>query len=109
MTNINRLERPQEAMDDANKALEYNSLNTKAIVAKGESLYKMGEFESALVQFHRGLRLRRCPVIKRWMTRCTDEIRNTVGQIREYDKVGVINKLGLSWAKLRLLDCKRQL
>ena len=85
-----RLERPQEAMADANKALEYNNYNTKAIVAKGEALYKMGQFENALLQFHRGWRFREDPAIKIWMTRCRDEIRDTLGQITEYDKEGFI-------------------
>ena len=59
-----RLERPEEAIFDADKALEFNPYCTKAIVEKGEALYKMGQFENALVQFHRGLRLRGDPDIK---------------------------------------------
>ena len=34
---------------DADKALEFNPYCTKAIVEKGEALFKMGHFENALV------------------------------------------------------------
>jgi tetratricopeptide (TPR) repeat protein len=81
-----RLERPEEAIIDADKALEFNPTCTKAIVEKGEALYKMGHFENALAQFHRGLRLREDPDIKLGITRCKDEILNTLGNPRrEYD------------------------
>ena len=91
--NVNRLERPEEAIIDASKALEFNPYSTKAIVAKGEALYKMGLFENALVQFHRGWRFRADPAIKIGMVRCTDEILNTIGDTnKEYD-VAIVEKV----------------
>ena len=46
----------------------------------------MGHFENALVQFHRGLRLREDPDIKLGITWCKAEILNTLGNPRrEYD------------------------
>ena len=72
---------------DANKALEFNPYSTKAILAKVEALYKMGLFENALVQFHRGWRFKADPAIKKGMKRCRDEIFNTLGDPgKEYDK-----------------------
>ena len=86
-----RLERPQEAIMDANKTLEFHPYSTKAILAKGEALYTMGLFENALVQFHQGWRFRADPAIKKWMKRCRDEILNTLGDPgKEYDVEKVI-------------------
>ena len=53
-----KLDRPQDAILDAEEALRYNKNSTKAITCKGEALYMMGEFEQALVQFERGFRVR---------------------------------------------------
>ena len=73
--------------------MEFNPHSTKAIVAKGEALYKMGLFENALVQFHRGWRFRADPAIKLGMTRCRDEILNTLGNSgKDYD-LDVVEKV----------------
>ena len=53
-----KLDRPQDAILDAEEALKYNKNSTKAVTCKGEALYMMGEFEQALVQFERGYRVR---------------------------------------------------
>ena len=55
---IFRLERPTEAIADAEKALYLNKNSTRALVAKAEALYSLGQFEKALVQFERGWRRR---------------------------------------------------
>ena len=52
-----RLDKCKEAFEDANQALAINPVSSKAIVARGEALYSMGEFEKGLVQFQRGLQL----------------------------------------------------
>ena len=88
-----RLERPKEAIIDANKALEFNPYSTKAILAKGEALYNMGLFENALMQFQRGWKFRADPAIKIGMTKCRDVILNTLGDPnKEYDK-GIVEKV----------------
>ena len=82
-----RLERAKEAISDADKALEINKHSTKAILAKGEALYSIGEFEKALVQFERGWRFRQDPAIKSGMVKCRDAIMITVGTTaKEYDE-----------------------
>ena len=39
-------------------ATKINKHSTKAIIAKAEALYNLGQFEKALVQFERGWRFR---------------------------------------------------
>ena len=73
-------------MQDAEKALKINKYSTKAILAKGEALYSLGDFEKALVQFERGWRMRQDPDIKAGIVKCRDVILNTVGSsAKEYD------------------------
>ena len=84
---FSRLERAAEAISDADRALEINKHSTKAIVAKGEALYSIGEFEKALVQFERGWRFRQDPSIKSGMIKCRDAIIITVGNsATDYDE-----------------------
>ena len=74
-------------MEDANKALRLNKQNPKAIMAKADALYNMGQFENALVQFERGWRVRQDPEIRAGIVKCRDVIMNTVGTTaKEYDK-----------------------
>ena len=76
-----RLEQPKEAIDDIDKALKYNPSSIQAVVEKAEALYNMGEFEKALVQFHRALRARKDPEIRKGMYKCSDAILGTLGDI----------------------------
>ena len=104
-----RLERPDEAMKDAEKALSINKYNTKAIIAKGEALYNLGHFEKALVQFERGWRMRQDPEIKAGIVKCRDVILNTVGTTaKEYD-VEVVEKVIQQMKELELEKKKSQL
>ena len=74
-------------MADADKALKLNKQSTKAILAKAEALYNMGQFENALVQFERGWRVRQDPEIRAGIIKCRDVIINTVGTTaKEYDR-----------------------
>ena len=66
-------------MNDATKALKINPDNTKAIIARGEALYSMGEFEKGLVQFERGWRSRQDPKMKIGLQKCKDAVSNAVG------------------------------
>lgn len=87
---LNRLERAEEAIKDADTALDINKHSTKAIVAKGEALYNVGEFEKALVQFERGWRVRQDPAIKSGMVKCRDAIMNTVGSTAMQDNLDML-------------------
>merc|ERR1719266_1573653 len=66
-------------MDDADRALDCNQLNTKAMIARAEALFNMGEFEKALVQYERGLRLRKCPAIMEGILKCRETILSSIG------------------------------
>ena len=70
------MEQPQKAIEDANKALEFNCNSVKAILAKGEALYKLGNFEKALVSFYRGKRIWADPTIRLGIERCSEQILN---------------------------------
>ena len=88
-----RIERPEEAIIDAEKALNINNCSTRAIIAKAEALYNLGQFEKALVQFERGWRVRQDPEIKIGIVKCRDVILNTVGaNAGEYD-IKVVEKV----------------
>ena len=87
---LDRLERAEEAIKDADTALDINKHSTKAIVAKGEALYNVGEFEKALVQFERGWRVRQDPAIKSGMVKCRDAIMNTVGSTAMQDNLDML-------------------
>ena len=45
---IFRLNRPQDAMEDAETAKDYDGNSVKIIIAKAEAYYHMGQFERAL-------------------------------------------------------------
>ena len=45
---ILRLNRPQDAMKDAEMAKEFDDNSVKVIIAKAEAYYHMGQFERAL-------------------------------------------------------------
>jgi tetratricopeptide (TPR) repeat protein len=49
---------PQAALDDADEALSEDGDYFKGIYQKAEALYAKGDFEMALVFFHRGKTLR---------------------------------------------------
>ena len=66
-------------MKDASKALHIKPESTKAIIARGEALYSMGEFEQGLLQFQRGWRTRPHPSMKIGLQKCKDAIANAIG------------------------------
>ena len=47
---LNKLDIPEKALVDANKAMELNPDNTRALISKAISLYNMGEFEEWLIK-----------------------------------------------------------
>ena len=109
MKTLYRLERPDEAMIDAEKALRINEFNTKAIIEKAEALYCLGHFEKALVQFERGWKIRQDPEIKSGIVKCRDVILNTVGtSAKEYD-AKIVEKVIQQMKEIELEKMKSQL
>ena len=51
---ILRLNRPQDAMKDAEMAKEFDDNSVKVIIAKAEAYYHMGQFERALGESREG-------------------------------------------------------
>ena len=60
---LTRIEKTEEAIADANRALEINSQNGKAIEVKAEAHYSSGNFEQALLYFERGSRIYRTKTV----------------------------------------------
>ena len=74
-----RLNKPQEAMLDAETASDFKTGTTLSVIAKAEAFYNMGQFEMALVHFYRAMRLRRDTDIENGMFKCRNAILNVVG------------------------------
>ena len=74
-----RLNKPQEAMLDAETASDFKTGTTLSVIAKAEAFYNMGQFEMALVHFYRAMRLRRDTEIENGMFKCRSAILNVVG------------------------------
>ena len=77
---INRLERNEEALIDANKALQNNERNVKSIAAKGEALFSSGKFEQALVQFEKGIRIHKDSDMTDGLMKCRQAILSSLGE-----------------------------
>ena len=77
---INRLERNEEALKDANQALQKNERNIKSIAAKAEALFSSGKFEQALVQFEKGIRIHRDSDMTNGLMKCRQAILSSLGE-----------------------------
>ena len=81
----------EEAVEDASQALEISKFSIPAMKAKANAMYQFGEFEQALVQYERGLRV--CPEselihFERGKIICLDTLMNAFeGYKFEYDLV----------------------
>ena len=67
--------RNKEAVEDAMRAAERNANSLAAKEALGKALYSNGQFEMALVEFHRANRIRPNEVFDEWIGRCEETIR----------------------------------
>ncbi|XP_039971499.1 outer dynein arm-docking complex subunit 4 isoform X2 [Xiphias gladius] len=75
-----RLGQPENALKDAEASLKEDKTFFEGLYQKAEALYYMGEFEFALVFYHRGQRLR--PQIQEFrlgIQKAQDAIENSVG------------------------------
>ena len=81
-----RLEKIEEAIEDANTAMEINKDNTKAIVAKAEALFSSGNFEQALVHFERGNKILNSEEMQFGLMKARQAILNVIGDgLVEFD------------------------
>ena len=60
--------------------------NPRALIAKGEALYATGDFETALVNFERGGKLRQCQGVKDGTKKCREAILLTLGKSAKFDQ-----------------------
>ena len=97
-----RLGRATEALEDANTAMDMDRCsqmlrvkepqkitsrtNPRALTAKGEALYAVGQFEIALVHFERGVKLRQSQNIKDGLKKCREAILLTLGKSAKFDE-----------------------
>ena len=96
-----RLDKCKEAFEDANQALAINPVSSKAIVARGEALYSMGEFEKGLVQFQKGLKIRMDSKMKNGMQKCKIVIENAVGPNAKQFEVDLVEKVVKEMEKMK--------
>eukprot|EP00117_Sycon_ciliatum_P003725 scpid27820/ scgid8391/ Tetratricopeptide repeat protein 25 len=81
-----KMGQPKDALAEAQEALAKDSKCIKALLMKAEAHYAMGEFEWAMVDFHRGLQ-RRPEIVdfRRGVDKCTEAVDNAVGNVREVE------------------------
>ena len=73
---------PEDALRDLNVVLRDNQNNPRAILAKAEAYFAMGEFEFALVFFQRGLSVRRdMSGFKDGVTKCKSAILDAINGV----------------------------
>jgi tetratricopeptide (TPR) repeat protein len=77
-----RVGQPEDALRDIELVLRENAGHARAILAKAEAYFSMGEFEFALVFFQRGKAIRRDIVAFRdGVTKCTSAILDSINGI----------------------------
>jgi len=75
-----RLGRQTEALADAEASLTADSVNIHGLLIKAQVLFDIGDFEFALVQFHRGNKLRpELELFRKGVQCCEEVIANCVG------------------------------
>jgi len=75
-----RLGRNDEALADSEAALSASSDNIHGLLIKAQVLFEIGDFEFALVQFHRGNKLRpELELFRKGIQCCEEVIANCVG------------------------------
>ncbi|XP_050426693.1 uncharacterized protein LOC126837013 [Adelges cooleyi] len=87
------LGQPQLALKDAEVALQEDSTYLKAIYQKAEALYHLGDFEHALVFYHRGLHVR--PELEQFrlgVQKAREAIENAISKMKDLpkDKFGAV-------------------
>ncbi|XP_053121967.1 outer dynein arm-docking complex subunit 4 isoform X3 [Hemicordylus capensis] len=102
-----RLGDTENALKDAEASLINDKEFTKGLYQKAEALYTMGDFEFALVFYHRGYKLR--PEVQKFklgIQKCQEAIENSVGNLiksttKQGITVGDLIQEGLSYLDTR--------
>ncbi|XP_048374198.1 outer dynein arm-docking complex subunit 4 isoform X2 [Sphaerodactylus townsendi] len=90
-----RLGDTENALKDAEASLENDKEFTKGLYQKAEALYTMGDFEFALVFYHRGYKLQRLQKFKLGIQKCQEAIENSVGSpasVKLKDRGGFLSR-----------------
>ncbi|KAJ3098335.1 Tetratricopeptide repeat protein 25 [Phlyctochytrium planicorne] len=75
----------QSALDDANTALKHDPEFFKGVLFKAEALYAKGDFEMALVFYHRGNKLRpELDEFRLGIQKAREAIDNSIGNPKDY-------------------------
>ena len=109
---FNRLERTDQAIADANKALEIKEDDTKAIAAKAEALFSSGDFEQSLVYFERRRRILNSEEMYEGLMKTRQAILNVIGDgVMEFNReeVATVIEDSKNMEKTDQQDEKRQL
>lgn len=69
----------EKSLEDAEASLQGDPTFCKGILQKAETLYTMGDFEFALVFYHRGYKLRPDREFKVGIQKAQEAINNSVG------------------------------
>ena len=73
---------PKAALLDIQEVTNQNPKNPKAVLAKAEAFFSIGEFEFALVYFHSGLSIRKdMPEFKDGVTKCKHAIMDSINGV----------------------------
>ena len=75
-----RLERCEEAIEDVHYALRVNPESFKAVIAYGNALYGLGQFEKGLVVFQRGWVRRKDSKMRLGIQKCMTAIEDAIGR-----------------------------
>jgi tetratricopeptide (TPR) repeat protein len=71
---------PELSLQDAEAAIKEDPNYFKGVYQKGEALYAQGDFESALVQFHRGFKMKaEMDEFRIGIQKCREAIENSIG------------------------------
>ena len=76
------LGRNNEAIEDARLAVERQADSVVAKETLGKALYSAGQFEKALVEFHKAYRMRPNTMYEEWIGRCEETIRHFLTAIK---------------------------
>ena len=83
--------------------LENYRSNPKALIAKGEALYAIGNFEIALVNFERAGKLRQSQDIMEGLKKCREAILLTLGKQSDEGRGREENVKSIDWTCLEFV------
>lgn len=85
--------------------MSHDKLNIRAIYQKAEALYFMGQFESSLVYFHRGLFLRsELACFRLGVQKAQEAIQKTIGDFKNGSTKSMLKRIEVNSKHHRLTD-----